>query len=171
MSPHDQAIIDEALRRARIGLTSRLQALALYGFLGIQVGIAMILTGVTSAVEEHYGPWARVYLGLPALIGGAFTLCGAFKGDRSPAGWWATFVGTNVLGLWCSIMAVVYTISAIVPGVDFGLPGETIEPAGGRLFIPILYLHLAILIGLHAVTLIRLGRPKDADTMASWPTN
>lgn len=171
MDPKDQALIDEALRRARIGLSSRLQALAIYGFLGVQVGIAMALTGTTIAVEDHFGPWARFWLGITALAGGGLTVIGALIGDRTRCGWWATFIGANVLGVWCSVMAVVYTIAAVVPGVAFGLPGEEIDPLGGRLFIPILYVHLAILLGLHVVTLIRLGRPRSAGTMASWPTN
>lgn len=157
----DPEVVD-ALHRAEIGLASRHEALMLYGLLGVQVGLAMMFTGAQPPIESSFGLYARVWFGLAALIGGGLVSYGALAGDRTRRGWRACLVGAIIMGSWCTAMAITYTFAIIGSGVHFSWPWDPMPlgPEVGRLFVPFLYQTLALLVGLHVVTLVRMGPPK-----------
>lgn len=151
-----------ALRNAEIGLASRTQALTLYGLLGLQVGLAMLFFGAQHPLEEAFTVWARVVFGGMATIGGLLVFAGAAIGDRTQRGWAACLAGALILGAWGTLMAVAYAIATSKTGIHFSWPWDPdpLPAEMGRLFVPALYQTLAILVGLHVVTLVKMGRPR-----------
>jgi hypothetical protein len=158
----DDPEVVEALRKTEVGLASRQQALMLYGLLGLQVGVIMLFTGAQPVVEDVYGVWSRVWLGVPATVAGILVCSGALLNDRTWAGWWTSFIGANLLGAWGTLMALSYAAAATKTGVHFSYPWDPeVAPAEtARLFVPFVYQTIAILTGLHVVTLHKLGRPR-----------
>lgn len=153
--------VAQALRRAQIGLQSRSLALAIYSALGIEVGSAMIFGGTLAIIESAIGPWARIPFGLVALFGGIAMLLGVLKGDRTPFGWWSALVGAITLVIWGFTLSTIYGIVLIQEGGTLAWPPTIpIDPTVPRLFVPFLYQNLGILLALHVITLIRMGRPR-----------
>lgn len=152
--------LEERSRELTIWLTSRSIALTLYGFLGLQVGLATMLTGTGPLLESQFGPAVRMMIGALAFVGGFLVFAGSIRGDRSRGGWVAALAGSITLAGWAAfgfIASVSVTISA---GVDFALPWQGVDPDAARLATPALYESLFLLIMLHVITIIRLGRPK-----------
>lgn len=142
-----------------IWLNSRTIAMTLYSLLGIEVGGAMIVAGGPTLIEQHWGPWSRVILGGLAILGGVLTMLGAILGDRTRRGWWTAIWGTSLMVVWAGAVCAGYAILTVQDGVVFAYPWQMIAPSYGRLYIPLLYQSIVLLILLHVITLLRLGRP------------
>lgn len=155
----EQEYVDEQLRRATTALASRFIALWIYGTLGILVGLAMITTGAPSKVEDSFGPWTRLVLGLLAFAGGLLTIIGAPDHTRSRGRWVAALVGTTLLSIWGTAMAVSYFLATLHAGFTFAWPWQRISDDSSRLYVPLMYECLFGLFVLHVITLAKL-RPR-----------
>lgn len=150
---------DRKVDHALVGLSSRTQALFLYGATAIGVALAMLFTGIPSEVEAHYGGIARIYFGLPLLASGVLLCTGSFHATEYRWAWRVSFIGILVFGLWAAVMAVTYAAIASARGVEFAWPWEPIMADSGRLYITILYQGLTLLSLMHAIVFLRLGLP------------
>lgn len=146
-------------REVRIWLTSRTIALALYGWMGIQVGLATMFTGAAAPLEDTTGPLVRVAIGGVALLGGLLTFIGSMVGDRTTGGWCVTLVGSMMLAVWALGGFIAFSIITVQIGVDITYPWRPIDPDLARLATPLFYESILLIILLHVITLIRLGRP------------
>lgn len=156
----EQEEVAEALRRNTIVVGSRLSALAIYGYLGVTVGLAMMLCGSAVTIEQHWGTSARFIMGIPAVIGGSSLLASAFLGSDTLRGWSAGLAGTLFLGAWGVIFTTAYIVGALERGVVILGPSDPIPPDTSVLYPPFLYTSVCLLILLHLVTLLRLRRPR-----------
>jgi hypothetical protein len=155
----DQTTADRKVDHALVGLSSRTQALFLYGATAIGVSLAMLFTGIPPEVESHFGPWARIYFGLPLLVAGILLCTGSFHANEYRWAWRVSFIGMLTFGLWSATMAVTYAAIAAARDVQFAWPWEIIEADSGRLYITILYQGLFLLSLMHTIVFMRLGLP------------
>lgn len=146
-------------REILIWLNSRTMALTLYGFLGMQVGLATIFTGTTPLLEQDFGSMIRLLIGGMAVVGGLLTFAGSLKGDRTYCGWWATLLGSSMLCLWAITGFLALVKTAVDVGVGFSWPWIAIDPGLVRLSGVLFYESILWLILLHVITLLRLGQP------------
>lgn len=146
-------------RELLVWLNSRTVALTLYGLMGIEVGAATVATGAGPLLEDLFGTWIRLVIGGVAFVGGLLTFAGSLKGDRTYCGWWATLLGSFMLATWALGGCVSYAAVTAQTGIDFLWPWEPVSPDVGRLATPLFYQSILLLILLHVVTLLRLGRP------------
>lgn len=146
-------------RRAFLEMANRNFSLAIHGIFGVEVGIAMVLTGAPYQLEDWFGPEVRVWLGLAAAIPGFLLLLGALITETRVAGWVASLAGALGLCAWSFTMAVAYAAIAINQTPQIVGPHEDLPDTSGRVYIALLYQALFLLIGLHAITLSKLGRP------------
>jgi hypothetical protein len=158
MTEYDDAVAQQ-LQRGMTAVNSRFIALAIYGMLGILVGLAMTATGAPGRVEEAFGPWIRLILGATAFAGGVMTMIGNIGSTNSRRSWALAFAGLNLLAIWGFTMAGVYFASALKEGFMVAWPWQDLPPDSGRLYVPLLYECLFFLFLLHVVTLVRL-RPR-----------
>lgn len=160
MDPTDKGQI-QARDRIYLELANRTTLLALHGWVGILVGLAMAATGAPLPIEEAMGPWARLALGGWGLGFGAILLVGASIGRNRTAGWSALIAGTLGLAFWHALVMMAYADGAFDGGIKFLMPGETLGPdVTNRGYIPFIYLGYVMLVLTHAVTLILLDRPR-----------
>lgn len=149
-----------ATKQAVVWLASRTTALAFYGLLGLEVGIAMMLGGAPATVEEHFGPWIRYALGAPATLGGILLLASVVMGDRTLRGWWSALAGTATMTMWGLAMSVTFVATALENGIELLGFNDVATLGVSRLYVPLVYHNLFLLLALHLVTIVRLGRPK-----------
>jgi len=154
-----KAEADRKVRNALIALESRTMALFIYGAIAVGVGLAMLLTGVPGDIEAEFGPRSRVILGVPLTYAGTLLIAGSFLANERRWAWWSALTGFILFCGWALAMAVAYAWIATTHGVDMTWPWREIAPDAGRLYITIFYQGIAVLTGMHAVTLLRLGRP------------
>lgn len=150
---------DRKVRNAIIVLESRSMALFIYGAMAICVGLAMLFTGVPSDIERQFGSEARVVLGVPLAYAGALLIGGSFLANERRWAWWSALIGFTLFCSWAIAMAVAYAFIAVWHDVDMTWPWRDIPEDAGRLYITIFYQGVAVLTGMHAITLLRLGRP------------
>ena len=158
----DPAVVD-AVRRNSVAVSSRISALAIYGYLGIVVGIFIALGGAPSLLEQVYGPIIRYEFGMSAFLGGLLLMFGAVKTAFNPhsrAGWWASAVGVAIFAAWTAVFATTYGIHGIRQGFVVAHWMEPISPDAPRPYVPFLYQSISFLAILHLVTLLRLGIPR-----------
>lgn len=155
----DQTTADRKVRNALIGLSSRTQALFIYGATALGVSLAMLSSGVPGDLEVAMGPTVRLWLGLPLLVAGLLIISGSFVANERRWAWWSAVVGFVLFTIWATTMAVAYAGIGLERGVDWALPWTQIDPESGRMYIPVFYQGVSMLTGMHVVTFIRLGRP------------
>ena len=153
-------MLNDPAERTLTELVSRHLTLAVHGVLGVEVGVAMILTGSPPQIEEWFGPWARVALGSSSLLAGALIILGIILTEVRMRGWLAMLAGCIGLAIWHFTMAASYIVIAATAKIDVAPLGQPVaSDALGRPYIPFIYLTLLILISVQVHTLARVGRP------------
>lgn len=142
--------LKEALIR---GLQARNRLLLIHALIGLEVGLFIILTGGPGPVEHAFGPWARVALGLQAMIPGALILAAVAVSLGRRAGAWMALFGVLGLLVWQMTMTVIYAIQAFQDGAFVGL-GEEMPPDAALAYVPWVYINLALLMVVHLIEII-----------------
>lgn len=120
-------------QRTQYDEKNRLELLAVHGFKGLAVGMAIHFGGAPPAWNDVYGASTTVFLAAPAFLGGVLLLLGLA---------WNRNILLEALGmlgllLWDILMIRVMFTAANSP------------------YVPIIYLAMACLMGIHVRTLLR----------------
>jgi hypothetical protein len=161
----DEQEIDarERIRRATIALSSRYTALAIYGFMALFIGGLMATTGGVGVVEDRFGPMSRVILGVPLAVAGVTLVIASFLGDERLWAWRAAVAGTALFGLWALALTITYINLGLDDGFVIAWPNERVSRLSARAYAVPLFGGLAVLQGLHLVTMLAIGRPLKRD--------
>lgn len=151
---------DRQIERVRLELLTRRFMIALVGFIGAWVGIAIVLTGAPSFVEAVLGPWSRYAIGSVPLISGLAISGGYLWGEETRCGWWSQVLGLSGMTLWYSTVALIYASFAINAGITLLGFGEPLpdQMTRGFTYVPFTYLGLALMAATPLVALIKIGR-------------
>lgn len=152
---------DQAIERVRLELVTRKFMIMVLAMVGVWVGLAMMLTGAPSFIEDWFSPWSRYFIGGIAFGAGLTTTLGGLLGDGGRCGWWTQVAGLGLLGAWYASIGAAYVgLLYEQGGVPIVGPGEPLG-AGitGRGYVPIVYAGLTIMTLTPLVTMFRLQRP------------
>jgi len=150
----------QAIERVRLELVTRKFMIMVLAMIGVWVGIAMMLTGAPSFLEEWFSPWSRYFIGGAAFVGGIVTSAGGSIGDGCRKGWWTQVTGLTIMTLWYFAMGGAYLCLNARIGVPLVGPGEPLDSAlSGRGYVPIVYFGLMIMTATPLVTMFTLQRP------------
>ena len=137
-----------------VRLRARNRLLLAHALIGIEVGLFMIAMGAPTVVEEAFGPWSRVVLGLQALLPSVVTLVGLAIGMNSVIGRRTVLAGLAGQITWHLAMAaaLIYSIVEKSHVLALGQPLPEGALAGYGFWV---YLNLALLVGVHVAEIIR----------------
>lgn len=146
--------------RVLLELMNRTAMTTVHGTALFVIGLMMALTGAPAPIENAWGPWSRLILGLTAMVIGMTILYGATETDNDRRGWVALTVGFAFGMLWHLGLAIVYAIAAFQSQMVILMPGQSLDPSiTNRGYIPWIYLGYVALTLIHARTVWRLGPP------------
>jgi hypothetical protein len=159
MKPTSQR--QRAVEQVRLELVTRRLSIMVLGFMGVWVGIAMILTGAPSFIEVWFSPWSRIGLGALAFAPGLLVVIGGLAGDNTVCGWWTQILGLWGCAAWYATMTAAYVGLLVHEGAQWATLGQPLSPEiSGRGYVPLIYLALFVLAVIPLVTMIRIGRPQ-----------
>lgn len=149
-----------AYDRIMLELTARTAMMFTHGALLVMIGLMMALTGAPAPIEDAWGPWSRLAIGLSAVVIGLTILFGAAETDIEPAGWGALVVGFATGMLWHVGLVVSYAMAAVDSRVMLLGPGEVLDASiSSRGYIPLIYIGYVALTLIHLRTIWKLGPP------------
>lgn len=149
-----------AFDRIMLELTNRTFIMAIHGTLLFAVGLMMAITGAPSPIEESFGPWSRIVLGLSAMASGSLILFGAAETDNTAPGWAALLAGFGSGMLWHLGLATAYATAALSSDMMILEPGAPFDPSvTSRGYIPLIYVGYVLLTSVHLRTVWKLGPP------------
>jgi hypothetical protein len=146
--------------RIRLELVTRKFMVILLGLTAAWVGLAIMVTGAPSFIEDWFSPWSRFYVGGVAEAAGLTVVLGGMVGDLRRSGWWTQVTGLALLVLWYAGLGASYAVLVFQQGVDIVGPGEHLPSTeSGRAYVPMVYLGLMLMTATPLVTMLRIGRP------------
>lgn len=155
--PAYHGVMDKLFNPLVDKLRVRNRLLLAHSLICIEVGIFMILTGAPVAIEETFGPWARVALGGQAILPGIVVLIGLALGLGSTRGRWVTVIGLLGQATWHAIMMASLTLSVVQKSEVLAL-GEPLRPGGMSAYPAWIYMNLALLVIIHIVDIVKSER-------------